>query len=121
MTCHPGEAPDVKTYCLALDLHNDPDLIATYRKYHETATIWPEVVESIKSHGILSETIYLIGNRMVMVLETTEEFSFEAKAVSDQANPKMREWESLMWRYQKALPQALPGEKWVRMEKIFEV
>ena len=58
---------------------------------------------------------------MVMVLETTDDFSFEAKAASDQKNPKMQEWERLMWKYQKALPQAGPGEKWVRMEKIFEV
>jgi len=27
----------------------------------------------------------------------------------------------LMWKYQQALPQAKPGEKWVCMEKIFEV
>lgn len=111
----------MKTYCLALDLHNDPDLIAEYRKYHEPDNIWPEVVNNIKSQGILSERIFLVGNRMVMLLETTDDFSFEEKAASDQANPKMREWENLMWKYQKALPQAQPGEKWVRMEKIFEV
>jgi len=111
----------MKTYCLTLDLHDDPDLIAEYKKYHEPDTIWPEVVENIKSQGILRETIFLAGNRMVMVLETSDDFSFDAKATSDQANPKMREWEELMWKYQKALPQARPGEKWVRMEKIFDV
>jgi L-rhamnose mutarotase len=110
----------MKTYCLALDLRDEPDLIAEYRKYHEPGTIWPEIVENIKSQGILRETIFLIGNRMVMVLETTDDFSFEAKAAFDQANPKMREWEDLMWKYQKALPQARPGEKWIQMEKIFE-
>ena len=56
-----------------------------------------------------------------MVLETTDDFSFEAKAAADQANPKMQEWEDLMWKYQKALPGAQPGEKWMVMEKIFEV
>lgn len=111
----------MKTYCLTLDLHNEPDLIAEYRKYHEPDNIWPEVVNNIKSQGILSERIFLVGNRMVMLLETTDDFSFEEKAASDQANPKMQEWENLMWKYQKALPQAQPGEKWVRMEKIFEV
>jgi L-rhamnose mutarotase len=110
----------MKTYCLALDLHDNPKLIAEYRKYHEPDTIWPEVVENIMGQGILRETIFLAGNRMVMVLETTDDFSFEAKAASDQANPKMQEWEDRMWKYQKALPQAQPGEKWVRMEKIFE-
>jgi L-rhamnose mutarotase len=111
----------MKTYCLTLDLHDDPNLIAEYKKYHEPDTIWPEVLENIKSQGILRETIFLAGNRMVMVLETSDDFSFEAKAASDQTNPKMRAWEELMWKYQKALPQARPGEKWVRMEKIFDV
>jgi L-rhamnose mutarotase len=111
----------MKTYCLALDLHDDPSLIAEYRKYHEPGMIWPEVVDNIRSQGILRETIFLTGNRMVMILETTDDFSFEAKAAADEANPKMREWEELMWTYQKALPHARPGEKWVQMEKIFAI
>ena len=111
----------MKTYCLALDLHDDPSLIAEYRKYHEPDTIWPEVVDNIKSQGILRETIFIAGNRMVMILETTDDFSFEAKAAADEANPKMREWEELMWKYQKALPHARPGEKWVQMEEIFAI
>jgi L-rhamnose mutarotase len=110
----------MKTYCLALDLHDDPDLIAEYRKYHEPSTIWPKIGENIKNQGILREAIFLIGNRMVMVLETADDFSFEAKAASDQANPYMQQWEELMWKYQKALPQARLGEKWIQMEKIFE-
>jgi L-rhamnose mutarotase len=111
----------MKTYCLTLDLKDDPISIAEYRRYHEPANIWPEVVESIKSQGILKETIFLLGNRMVMLLQTTDEFSFEAKVAADLANPRMQEWERLMWKYQQSLPQAKPGEKWVCMEKIFEV
>lgn len=80
----------MKTYCLALDLHDDPELIAEYKRYHEPETIWPEVVANIKGQGILSEDIYLLGTRMVMVLRTTDDFSFEAKAATDQANPKMQ-------------------------------
>lgn len=110
----------MKTYCLALELHNDPELIAEYRRYHQPGKIWPEVVAHIKEQGILSEEIFLLGTRMVMVLCTTDDFSFEVKAARDSSNPKMQEWEELMWRFQKAVPQAKPGEKWVLMEKIFE-
>ena len=109
----------MKTYCLALDLHDDPDLIEQYKWYHRRENIWPEVVGNILSQGILSEAIYLAGTRLVMILQTTDEFSFGAKAASDQANPKMQEWEALMWKYQKPLPGARPGEKWVLMEEIF--
>lgn len=111
----------MKTWCLALDLKDDPALIEKYKWYHRTENIWPEVVENIRGQGILSEQIYLAGNRLVMILETTDDFSFDTKAATDTASPKMQEWEKLMWIYQKPLPQAKPGEKWILMNKIFEL
>lgn len=111
----------MKTYCLVLDLHDDPALIEEYKQYHRPEKIWPEVVDSILSQGVQSEEIYLAGSRLVMILRTTDEFSFPQKVEMDQANPKMQEWEELMWKYQKPVPGAMPGEKWVLMEKIFEV
>jgi L-rhamnose mutarotase len=111
----------MKTYCFTLDLHDDPALIAEYRLYHESKNIWPGVLGQIHSGGVVSEEIYLAGNRMVMVLQTTDDFSLEEKMAADSSNPEMRKWESLMWKYQKPLSQAKPGEKWIRMEKIFEV
>jgi L-rhamnose mutarotase len=54
-------------------------------------------------------------------MEVNEHFSFEAKRRADQSNPKVQEWENLMWKFQQSLRQAKPGEKWVLMEKIFEL
>lgn len=65
--------------------------------------------------------IYLFGVRMFMIMEVNEHFSFEAKARADQSNPKVQEWENLTWRFQQSLPQAKPGEKWLLMEKIFDL
>lgn len=106
-------------YCLALDLKNDPQLIAEYEAYHKK--VWPEVEASIKNSGILSMQIYRTGNRMFMIMETTVSFSFDVKGKADAANSKVQEWETLMWKYQQALPGAQPGEKWKLMEKIFEL
>src|ERR1039457_3435143 len=72
--------PGMKTYCLTLDLHDEPDLIEQYKWYHRQENIWPEVVGNILSHGVLSEEIYLVGDRLVMILQTTEDFSFEARS-----------------------------------------
>jgi L-rhamnose mutarotase len=58
---------------------------------------------------------------MFMVMEVNEQFSFEAKAQADRKNPKVREWEELMWKFQEMLPGAKPGEKWLLMEKIFKL
>ncbi|MBS1815025.1 MAG: L-rhamnose mutarotase [Acidobacteria bacterium] len=111
----------MKTYCLALDLKDDSELIAEYLHYHQPEGIWPEVAEQIKKDGVLSEQIYKIGTRMVMVLNTTDDFSFEAKSASNKASPVMQQWEALMDKYQQKLPEAGPGDKWVLMEKIFEI
>ena len=109
----------MRKYCLTLDLKDDPQLIQQYEEYHRAA--WPEIIQSIKESGIENMEIYRLGTRLVMVIEVSDDFSFEKKAEADNNNPKVQEWETLMWKYQQPLPQAKPGEKWVLMNKIFEV
>lgn len=109
----------MKRYALALDLKDDEKLISEYEAYHEE--IWPEVRQSIISAGILNLEIYRLSNRLFMIMEVEDGFSFEAKAKSDAANPKVQEWETLMWKYQQALPSAKPGEKWILMKNIFHL
>jgi L-rhamnose mutarotase len=109
----------IRRHCLTLDLQDDPKLIAQYKRYHEK--IWPEITQSLKDAGIHGLEIYLRGTRMFMILEVDEGFSFERKAEADGKNPKVQEWENLMWKFQKALPEAQPGEKWLPMERIFKL
>ena len=106
-----------RRYGLALDLKNDPELIREYERYHEK--IWPEITRSIRDAGILDMEIYRTGNRLFMIMEVSDGFSFEAKARADEENPKVAEWEALMWRFQEPLPWAQAGEKWILMDRIF--
>jgi len=106
-------------YCLALDLVNDPQLISEYEAYHRD--VWPEIKKSITDSGITSMEIYRAGNRLFMIMETGAAFTFERKGAMDAANPKVQEWEQLMWKYQQAIPVAKPGEKWVLMDRIFSL
>ena len=108
-----------RRFCFTLDLIDDPALIAEYRKHHEK--IWPEITQALKDSGIQDLEIYLLGTRMFMIMEVNESFSFEKKAKADQQNSKVQAWEQLMWRFQRALPEAKPGEKWLRMENIFKL
>jgi NAD(P)-dependent dehydrogenase (short-subunit alcohol dehydrogenase family)/L-rhamnose mutarotase len=108
-----------RRYYLTLDLKDDPKLIAEYKRYHEK--VWPEITQSLKDSGVEALEIYLQGNRMFMVIEANERFSPEAQAKVMRENPKVREWEDLMWRFQQPLPQAQPGEKWLPMERIFKL
>lgn len=106
-------------YCLTLDLKNDPKLIAEYCQYHQK--IWPEITASIKAVGIQDMEIYLLGTRMFMIMEVDDSFSFDKKAQADLLSPKVQRWETLMWKFQQALPEAQPGEKWLQMKRIFKL
>ena len=108
-----------RRYCLTLDLKDDPNLIAEYKKHHEK--IWPEITDSIKRSGIEDLEIYLLGARLFMIMEVNDRFSFAAKAEADRNNPKVQQWEQLMWKFQQPLPKAKPGEKWLLMERIFKL
>jgi len=110
---------ELTKYCFALDLKDDADLIAAYKRYH--VAVWPKIIQSIKESGIQDLEIYCVGNRLFMIMMTNVDFSFEEKAAADAANTVVQEWEELMWKYQQALPIAKPGEKWMLMEKIFQL
>jgi L-rhamnose mutarotase len=108
-----------RRYCLALDLKDDPGLIAEYERHHQE--VWPEITHTIRESGIEEMEIYRAGNRLFMVMEVSDEFSFEAKADADGANPRVQEWEALMGKFQRPLPWVMPGEKWLRMKRIFKL
>lgn len=109
----------MKRYCLALDLKDDPQLIAEYEEWHNA--VWPEITKSIKDAGIENMEIYRLGTRLFMIMEVNNEFSFEKKAIADAANSKVQEWETLMWKYQQPIPGSKKGEKWMLMDQIFKL
>jgi len=110
----------MQRFCLALDLVDDSGLISEYEQHHAPGSAWPEVTQHDLDAGIVNIEIYRTGNRMFMILETDDSFTFEKKAAMDAANPKIAEWEQLMWNYQLPLPWAKDGEKWILMKKIFK-
>ena len=111
----------MERFCFALDLVDDEDLIAEYERWHKAENGWPEVRKSILDAHITAMEIYRIANRLFMIMEVTDEYSAEQKAKADAANPKVQEWEQLMWKFQQALPWAKPGEKWLPMQRIFQL
>jgi len=109
----------MKKYCLTVDLKDDVALIAEYEAYHKQ--IWPEIRSSIVDSGITDMQIFRLGNRLFMIMETKDDFSFEQKAAMDAANPKVQEWEQLMWKFQQPIPRSKPVEKWLLMKEIFSL
>lgn len=108
-------------FCYSCDLKNDSKLIKEYKQYHAAGNAWPEITKSIKDAGIIDLEIYLTGNRMFMIMEVDETFDPVKKTKMDANNPKVQEWENLMWNYQQELPWAKDGEKWIALEQVFKL
>lgn len=103
-----------RRHCFALDLVDDAALIADYEARHAPGAVWPAVFAHLRAQGVESMEIWRTGDRMVMIAEVVEDYPRDVEPPAEIA-----EWEKLMWRYQRALPHAAPGEKWVPMQRIF--
>jgi L-rhamnose mutarotase len=110
-----------KKLCYACDLVDNPELIEEYKSYHSKENAWPEITKSIRDAGIIDMEIYILANRLFMIMEVDESYTPERKQMMDLENPKVQEWEKLMWKFQQALPGAKEGEKWLPMERIYKL
>lgn len=109
----------MKRYCQTLTLRNDPELIARYVEEHRH--VWPEIKAGIREVGILDMQIYLRGNLMFMIMDTTDDFDWEKDNARLSTLPKQAEWEAYMAKFQEASPDVSSNEKWMLMERIFKL
>ena len=109
----------MKRYCQTLDLRDDPALIEQYVKVH--AHVWPEIQAGIREVGILDMQIYRLGNRLFMIMDTADDFDFEADNARLATLPRQAEWEAYVARFQGCDPSAPSTAKWQLMERIFKL
>ncbi|CAN5431118.1 L-fucose mutarotase [soil metagenome] len=104
--------------CFAVDLHDDADQIALYRAWHRAGGPPSAVTAAIRADDVRDLEIWLVGDRLLMILEQGDGYDPEAKAARDAANPDVQAWDALMRSFQKSLPFA-PAQTWVEMERIY--
>lgn len=111
----------VKRYVQTLDLRDDPDMITEYRKWHSEEYHWREIREGIREVGILEMEIYILGTRLVMIVDTPEDFDW-ATAMNRLATlPRQAEWEAFVAKLQGCRADARSDEKWQMMERMFHL
>ena len=111
----------VKRFCQTLDLKNNPELIAEYRRRHSEGEAWSEVLDGIRSVGILEMEIYIVGTRLFMIVETPLNFDWDSAMARLATLPRQQECEDYMSEFQKAAPGSSPNEKWQMMERMFHL
>jgi L-rhamnose mutarotase len=98
--------------CFALDLH--PELAADYAARHAPGAVWPAVLDHLRAQGFAEMEIWHTGDRLFMVAEVAPDWPRPVPTP-----PEVERWEEAMWQYQRPLPGAAPGEKWVAMTRVF--
>ena len=106
-------------HVLMVDLRNDPLVIDTYAERHRR--VWPEVLRSLKCSGIADMEIYILGRRLVMIVDTDVRDLRDCLAAHVASGPRVAEWESLMRSMQEPPPGGGPGEWWALMQPVFRL
>jgi len=110
-----------KRFCKTLELCNDPELVAAYKKAHAKGQAWPEITQGIREVGILDMEIYLAGSRLFMIMDTVPDFEHD-KAMAELAKKsRQSEWEEQMSKFQNSSTGASVDEKWQLIERIFKL
>ena len=109
----------VKRYCQTMDLKDDPELIAKYKEAHDRYHSWPEIREGIRAVGILEMEIYILGNRLFMIVETPLDFEWESAMAKLATLPRQAEWEDYVAIFQNCEKGSTSVEKWKMMERMF--
>ncbi|WP_339740719.1 L-rhamnose mutarotase [uncultured Sunxiuqinia sp.] len=110
-----------KRYCKTLLLENNPDLIEAYKNVHSPGNTWPEIAQGMKEVGILDMEIYIHENRLFMIMDTVADFDHDRAMNELAGKPRQSEWEAFVSRFQVTSKEASANEKWVLMERIYEL
>ncbi len=111
----------VKRYCQTLDLRDNEELIAEYRRIHSREHVWKEVLEGIREVGILEMEVYLLGTRLFMIVEAPVDFDWAESMARLATLPRQQEWEDFTSKFQKAMSGASSAEKWQPLERVFHL
>ena len=111
----------LKRYVQFLEINDDPELIAQYRYWHSEEHHWREIREGIRAVGILEMEIYMLGNRLVMIVDAPADFNWQEAMDRLATLPRQAEWETFVSRFQGCSANARSEEKWQPMERMFRL
>ncbi len=109
----------VKRYCQILEVSDNPELIRLYRECHSRSNAWKEIIDGIRSVGILEMELYIFENKVVMIVETPLDFEWKSAMAKLATLPRQAEWEAYVAKFQGCDANATSDQKWQLMERMF--
>jgi L-rhamnose mutarotase len=102
-----------------MELKTDDALIHEYIRRHSEGEVWTEILAGIREVGILEMEIYLLGNRLFMIVDTPIDFEWDTAMERLASLPRQQEWEDYMSLFQDCNAGDTATEKWQMMDRIF--
>ncbi len=107
-------------HVLAVDLRDDPAVVEAYTEHHRR--VWPEVLRSLRGAGLADMQIYILGRRLVMLVDMKEGLDVRRVFAAHVAShARVAEWEALMKSMQQPAPGSAAGEWWTVMQPVFHL
>jgi len=110
----------MKSFAQALDLKDDPQLIASYVEWHQK--VYPEVLRALQTIGITKMKIFLLGTHLFMYYEAPDDFDpqrdFQAYT---KLTPRANEWDEFMRTFQQKVAEAGPNDWWTPLRQVFDL
>lgn len=110
---------ETKRFVQILELRDNPDMIAQYRKWHSQEYQWKEIRDGIREVGILEMEIYILGTKLVMIVDAPIDFDWDEAMARLATLPRQAEWEAFVAKFQGCSAEARSDEKWQMMERMF--
>jgi len=111
----------IKRYVQYLEISDNPELLAQYKKWHSEEYHWKEIRDGIREVGILEMEIYLLGSHLTMIVDAPADLDWQAAMNRLATLPRQAEWEAFVSKFQGCSSEARSDEKWRPMERIFHL
>jgi len=114
-------AMPVKRYVQFLELESEGEARREYIKWHSEEYHWKEIRDGIREVGILEMEIYILGNKLVMIVEAPLDFDWTSSMERLATLPRQAEWEAFVSRFQGCSADATSDQKWQMAERMFHL
>jgi L-rhamnose mutarotase len=109
----------IKRFVQTLTLNSNEEARREYIKWHSPEHNWKEIRNGIREVGIIEMEIYILGNTLVMIVDTPEDFDWKKAMARLATLPRQAEWEAFVSQFQGCNANATSDEKWQMMQRIF--
>jgi L-rhamnose mutarotase len=105
---------------LTANLVEDTLLQKEYLAYHaQQQTKWPEVAKGFCHANFQQLLLFKEGRQLMLIISTPKDSSLAVlNPRTVENNPKMKEWNTLMQKYQEGIAGTQRGEVWVFLEPV---